>query len=697
MFKIQKPITLDAEAIKAANLCDRFDAADLAAIGAQVFAGYTADQTSRSKWVKRSQAAMDLALQVQKDKSFPWPGASNVKFPLITIAALQFHSRAYPQILQGTDLVRCRVIGEDPSGEKTARAGRISMHMSWQKSEQQKEWKEQKDRLLLNLPIVGTVFVKSFYDPEKGRNTDETVLAQDLVLDYWAKSVESCPRKTHIIPLFRNQMHSNMKREIFRDVSGEPWYQQAPLRPAGDEAANAKRDNRLGQTPPPADETTPFITLEQHVDMDLDDDGYAEPYIITIEEASQQVLRIVAGFDRPEDIQRTRSGEIISIQRMEYFTKYEFIPSPDGGVYGVGFGVLLGPLNESVDTLINQLIDTGTMNNTKGGFLAKGVKVRGGVYTFAPLEWKRVDSTGDDLRKGIVPLEVGEPSNVLLQLLTLLINYVERISGTTDPMVGENPGQNTPAENMRTMVQEGQRVYSAVFKRIWNAMKEEFRKGFILNALFMPMRKSFGENQFVYREDYLGDPDEVAPSADPEVASEAVALQRAMMLKQLAGSTAGYDAAEVERRVLRAMKVDAPERVFPGPEKMGAPKDVRVQIQELKNQNDAQWLQMEQMKFASQLQEEIRVNSAEIAKIAAEIEDMKATSQGDVADRQVAILQSVMKLMDSRNSAALSKLEIVKKQLEIKHVEAKARADAGAVRGLDGASGNAGGAGSSAQ
>jgi chaperonin GroES len=44
---------------------------------------------------------MDLALQLQKDKSFPWPGASNVAFPLVTIAALQFHSRAYPALTGG--------------------------------------------------------------------------------------------------------------------------------------------------------------------------------------------------------------------------------------------------------------------------------------------------------------------------------------------------------------------------------------------------------------------------------------------------------------------------------------------------------------------------------------------------------------------------------------------------------------------
>ena len=682
MLTLHQFIKLDDEAVKSPNLCSRFQADDLARIGEYVWEGYDADNRSRTKWVRRTQAAMDLAMQVQKEKSFPWAGCANVAFPLVTIASLQFHSRAYPQLIQGTDIVKCQVIGEDPSGEKTSRAKRVSMHMSWQKMTQQKEWEEQKDRLLINLPIVGTVFTKSYYDPQLGREIDETVLAQDLVVDYWAKSVDSCPRKTHVIPMFRNQIYTGVMRKIYRDVRNEPWYQVAPQVQSVD-AAQAAKDNRQGTTPPPSDETTPFRTLEQHVDIDMDGDGYAEPYIITIEESSKAVLRIVTGFDRPEDIERTRDGKIISINRMEYFTRYEFIPSPDGGIYGEGFGVLLGPLNESTNTIINQLLDAGTMQTTKGGFLARGVKIRGGAYTFGPFEWKRVDSQGDDLRKGIVPLEVGEPSQVLMSLLSLLINYVERLSGTTDPMVGESPGQNTPAEVMRTMVQEGQRVYSAVFKRVWRSMKEEFRKGFILNGIFMPIRKSFGQGQFVYREDYLGNPDEVTPVADPNIASDQMALSQAMMLKQNAATTPGYNMEEVERRVLKALKIDNIDQVFPGVEKTGAPKDVKLQIAELKANVEMAWLEKEKMEFVVQMQEDVRMGSAQIAEIAARIEDMKSTTQGDDADRQVAIMQSVMKLLGERNNEMLSRLDVMKKQLEIKRESIKANAERGNIRRLE--------------
>lgn len=668
MLTLDKPIKLTDDCItgkRAVNLCDRFSDEDLDRIGNHVWEGYDRDKRSRFKWERRTQAAMDLAMQLQETKNFPWPNASNVKFPLVTIAALQCHSRAYPAIILGPEIAKCRIIGADATGEKTARSNRIATHMSWQYMEEDKAWEEQKDRLLLSLPIVGTVFTKAFFNAEKGYRETPTVLAQDLVLDYWAKSVETCPRKTHIVPMFRNELHTAIKLKTFRDVTEEAWYMQPPANP--NTVEDRKRDVRKGQFPGEPDETTPFICLEQHVDLDLDDDGYAEPYIITIESESHKVLRIVTGFDRPEDIERAADKSIIRIMKMEYFTKYEFLPSPDGGIYGVGFGVLLGPLNEATNSLINQLIDAGTWSITAGGFLGRGAKIRGGTYTFAPREWKRMDSTGDDLRKSIVPLEVREPSQVLLQLLTVLINYVERLSGTTDPMVGENVGQNTTAETMRTMVQEGQRVYNAVFKRIWRSMKEEFKKGYVLNGLYMPTRKSFGEGQVALREDYLGNPDEVVPSADPNVTSEQMQIAQVQLLKQDAAQTPGYDIEEVTRRYLKVLKIDAPDRVFPGVAKMGAPKDVKIQLQEMKNALATAELRASQQQFVATLMETRRMNEAEIVKIMADIEDMKVSQVGDVEDRQIGKLNAMLGFLKQRNDVMTKQVDTVLKVMEMKH------------------------------
>src|ERR1035437_8326038 len=218
-------ITINEAAMKSPNLCDHWSDDDLDRIGSEVFEGYEADDHSRSSWKARSQAAMDLALQIQKDKNFPWPNCSNVAFPLITIAVMQFHARAYPAIISGHEIVKCRVIGEDQDGQARIRADRISTHMSYQVLEEDLAWEEQHDRLLINIAVVGCAFVKSYWDARVGHNTSELATANDSVVNYWAKSIETASRKTQIIMMSRNEVHARVLRGAFKDVLEDSWYQ----------------------------------------------------------------------------------------------------------------------------------------------------------------------------------------------------------------------------------------------------------------------------------------------------------------------------------------------------------------------------------------------------------------------------------------------------------------------------------------
>ena len=637
MLKLNNNLTLNAAAISSPNLCDQFDSDDLKHIGIECGEGYKRDEQSRATWMKRNEAGMDLALQIQKDKSFPWPGCSNVAFPLVTIAAMQFHARAYPAIVSGNEIVKCVTFGPDPDGSREQRAQVIAKHMSWQLLYQDRCWEEQEDKSILNLSIVGTNFKKSYYSSGKAHNVSELVLAKDLVLDYWSKSVEASPRKTHKLPTYRNEVHENVLRGKWRDILEAPWYTSTATPRIGYSQIN--RDNRQGVTVPQADSTTSLMFLEQHCNLDLDGDGYAEPYIVTFEENSLEVVRIVTRFDSEKDIERValgaRKGQIVQIKATEYFTKRTFIPSPDGGIYDIGFGVFLGPLNESVNSLVNMLLDCGTMQTTGGGFLGRGAKIRGGVYTHAPFEWKRVDSTGDDLRKSIFPLPIPTPSDVLFQLLSLLIQYASRVAGTTDITVGENPGQNTPAQTTQTMVEMGQKIYTAIFKRIWRSTKEEFEKLYILNSLH-------GDDKM--RELYSGSPEEIAPVADPTVTSESMRVQIATMVKQAAATTPGYNKDEVERNFLKAIRVENIEKIFPGTAGQEPPKDPKLVIEETKIQGRLQEQQLElqarQQEFVINLQEERILTNAKIIELHAKAENEAANAQTEQAYAQVAMVNA---------------------------------------------------------
>lgn len=688
MLELQSHITIGPDTIKSPNLCDRFNDDDLIKIGEFCGDCYQRDLESRENWYRRSEGALELAMQVQKTKTFPWANCSNIIFPLVTIAALQFHARAYPVIISGDNVVKCRPIGKDPQGVEDARAKKVSAHMSWQVLEQDQCWEEEMDLGLLNLAIVGCGFKKSYYSSEKGHNISCYVQAKDLVFDYWAKSIETAVTKTHRIPLHRNEIHSRVKSGAYRDILSESWYRadaQVPDHPRTDQ-----QDQRDGLTRPLSNHNTPFAMCEQHTWLDLDGDGYAEPYIVTFEENTRCVVRIVCRFDREEDVYRNNSNEIIKIDAWEYFTKIPFIPSPDGGSLDIGFGTLLGPLNESVDAAINQLFDAGTLANTAGGFLGRGAKIRGGVYEFSPFSWQRVDSTGDDLRKSIFPLPVREPSNVMFQLLSLIIDYSGRITGATDINVGESVGQNTPAETARTMTEQGQKIYTAIFKRIWRGLKREFQKLYQLNSVYLPAKVSFGAaGETIGREDYRGAATAIVPFADPNISTAGERWARAMAVKQLAASNPAYNQDAVELMVLRSLGVEQPENIYMGAENAPPPPpDVRVQVQQMKNEVAMAQLQAKQQEFAMTLQMTMRLNDAKIAEIQAKIikiyEEGKAVSE----KQKIEAFRASMELIREENKSLDSQIKSI---MEIGKNELETRGSGGTVPLLEGPSSNSGG------
>lgn len=655
-LNLDKKLTIDSEVTGATNLSDRFSPKDLDSIGMAVWEGYDRDKRSREVWEMRMEEGMNLAMQVSKEKNYPWPGCSNVIFPLVTIAALQFSARSYENIIQGTDVVRYRITTNDTLVRQ--RADRISKHMSWQVLEEDMSWEEQHDRMLINLGIVGTNFIKTYHSARLGHNVSELVLARDFVIDYWAKSVDDAPRKTHVVPFFRNEIYERVKSKVFRDVLNEDWYNSYTM---PDEEPVVDKDKRAGMHPPEQpDENTPFRCLEQHCLFDFDQDGYFEPYIVTIEEKSKKVLRIVARWDREEDVERIDDG-ILRIRATEYFTKFSFIPSADGGIYDIGFGVLLGPLNESVNTGINQMLDAGTMANSNGGFLGRGAKIRGGNYTFAPWEWVRVDSTGDDLRKSLVQLPTRDPSAVMFSLLSLLIDYTDRVAGTVDQAVGKNPGQNTPAETSRNSLEQGMRVYASIFKRVWRSLKEEFKKLHTLNGRFLPLEMKFGEkDDSVRREDYTSNPDQVVPVADPNVTSQSLRLVQASMVREAAAQMPGYDRPLVEKRYLRAMQVEGIDEIYPGADKVPPLPNPKAQIEQMKLQAKQMEIEFKKAELVATLQAQREKTQAEIGKLRAETFVLIKQAQTEEVKTRLQAFELVITALETHNNMITQNIETLR-------------------------------------
>ena len=185
------------ELIVSPNVCELLDADQIASLEAQLYNEVQLDLSSRLDWEERNEKAIKLALQVVEKKTFPWPGASNVKFPLITISAMQYHSRAYPALISNNEVVKCKVYGKDDDGELHKRADRISRHMTYQVMEEDESWEENMDKTLLVQAIAGTAVKKSFFDPVKGHNVSELILPDDFIVNYYTKTI-ACTRSTSV-------------------------------------------------------------------------------------------------------------------------------------------------------------------------------------------------------------------------------------------------------------------------------------------------------------------------------------------------------------------------------------------------------------------------------------------------------------------------------------------------------------------
>ena len=311
----------------------------------------------------------------------------------------------------------------------------------------------------------------------------------------------------------------------------------SPSSPAN--STTPTKNNIQGTREPRIDESTPFVIYESHTFLDMDYDGYNEPYIITVEKNSKKVLRIVARF-QSENVE-IKDGKVILIIPDEYYTKFSFIPSPDGGFYDIGFGVLIGPLNETVNTIVNQLIDSGTLSNLQSGFISKNLRVKGDSLSFKPGEWKLANVTGVDLKQSVFPLPVREPSMVLFQLLGLLIDAGQKVTSTIDILTGENPGQNQKATTTNAVVENGMRVFTAIYKRLRRALGKEFKKIYKLNSIYLDKKKYItiidpSEQEAmeikVLKSDFEDSLVDIEPTADPNAVSQYQKLEKAQLILQ---------------------------------------------------------------------------------------------------------------------------------------------------------------------
>lgn len=538
-------------ALEIQNLAETLDDQTLATLSDRVLSDYHADKRSCDEWSKKVEKATKLAMSIAEQKDYPFKGASNVKYPLLSEAALQFNARAYPAIVQSGDIVKCKTYGADPDGRKVKRAARVQEYQSYQLCSEMPEWEDDTDKLTVVLPITGCMFRKVYRDPAKRRNASRLVWPNRLVVNYRAQSMDNVPRLTEEIDLYPHEIEKRIRSGHFMEF------------PYRDTAAESDATENEESQPTPDD---PHMFLEQNRLYDLDGDGYPEPYIVTVHKQTAKVVRVVANFD-PETAHFSENGDVISLERNAYFVKYDFLPNPEGGFYGMGFGWLLNDLGETINTTINQLMDAGHLANVQGGLVSASLGIKERSISIGPGEWKVIKTNGD-LAGAIFPINYKEPSAVLFQLLGMFIEAGRDLSAIKDVLTGETR-QNQTATTTLALIEQGLMVFTAIYKRVYRSLKKEL-------SILARLNRDFGDDQtynaffdgpeqFSIREDFDMKGMDIAPVADPNSVSKMQKLAKAQFVYEAAQNNPLVNPVEATKRMFEAAQVDDIDKLIVPP------------------------------------------------------------------------------------------------------------------------------------
>jgi len=447
------------------------------------------DKQSTQEKLTKVQDYMKLALLITEEKSYPFTGAANAMLPLVVNSVIQFAATAFPPLVQDDEIVKFKIIGKDDgkvaknsdgevlvdektgqpkmsgAGSKAERGKRVATMMNYQINEQMPGWKRDLYKYLMCLGAIGTVYKKVFYDSLNKKTISKFILPDGLIINDNISDMSEAIM-TEILELSPQQVMENIRNGIFIDYDFE-WTNTPVASPlVTQDSVNPDKDNNfLGKVD--------FRFISQYTFLDLDDDGFPEPYIVTCDLDKSKVVRIVPNYFL-ENVQYNSDGKVSKIEREQTFVDFTLIPSPDGGHLGMGFGHLLFNLNKVANGTVNQMLDAGHSNILGGGFIGKSLNIRGGRFAMGPREWKMVDNFGSNIRDSIVPLPTPEVSPVLFSLLGLLIESAKETGSLRDVLTGEIAANMAPTTYMG-LVEQGLKQFLAIFKGIHDSMKQEFK------------------------------------------------------------------------------------------------------------------------------------------------------------------------------------------------------------------------------
>jgi len=539
------------------NLADILPEDILEPIGNEMVQNYMDYKSSRKEWESAYTTGLDLLGFKYENRTEPFQGASGATHPVLAEAVTQFQAQAYKELLPSDGPVRTQVIGiKNPATEQQAQ--RVKDYMNYLIMDTMKEYESEFDSMLFHLPLAGSTFKKVYYDVPLGRVVSKFVPADELIVPYTATSLDDAEAVIHTVKISENELRKQQVNGFYSDVE---------LGPPGTDTNGelSKKERELEGTKKTGKNEPVYTLLECHVNLDLEGfedvgadgepTGIKLPYLVTVEEGSRKVLSIRRNY-APDDLKKTK---------IQYFVHFKFLPGL--GFYGFGLIHMIGGLSRTATAALRQLLDAGTLSNLPAGFKQRGVRVRDEASPIQPGEFKDVDAPGGNLRDAFFPLPYKEPSPTLLNLLGVVVQAGQRFAAIADMQVGDG-NQGAAVGTTVALLERGSRVMSAIHKRCYAAMKQEFKLLGKIVSQYLPPEYPYdvvGGQRNIKQADF-DDRVDVVPVADPNIFSMSQRITLAQTQLQIATSNPQlHNMYQIYRNMYNAIGVKDVDAVLPPP------------------------------------------------------------------------------------------------------------------------------------
>ena len=524
------------------NLAETLDESILSQIGSELVSAYEDDKRSRQQWVDSYVKGLDLLGFKYESPARPFLGAAGVTHPLLAESATQFQAQAIKELLPAGGPVRTEVIGAQ-TDEKINQAGRVRDYMNYMISSVMKEYTPEMDQMLFLLPLTGSSFKKVYYDPVLGRACAKFIKAEDLVVPYNASDLSDALRISQVLQMSQNDLRKLQVSGFYRDIDlPRPSYKSDKVQDKMNEIEGVtSTDNRQANAL--------YNLIEVHTNLDIpgyeDADGIKVPYIVTIDEDSRKVLSIYRNYEEKDNLRK----------RKDFFVHYKFLPG--FGFYGNGLIHMIGGLSRTATTALRQLLDAGTLSNLPAGFKSRGLRIRDDSEPLQPGEFRDVDAPGGNIKDQFQFLPFKGPDPTLYQLLQFCVDSGRRFASVADMKMADMNTQ-APVGTTMAVLERGSKVMSAIHKRCYYSMGQEFKMlaGVISESL--PVEYPYdvvGASRLIKQSDF-DDRVDILPVADPDIYSMTQRIQIAQASLTLAQSNPQmHDIHEAYKRMYQALGV----------------------------------------------------------------------------------------------------------------------------------------------